>query len=230
MILQVKYKVKLYRRFEKDIWGLVLNNLNPKAKYLGFLEKLYLFKKARQEQAYGNFVYDRVLIFKRKDQKKMKKRFVTIRLLKLYYLSLSYKQFRRLGQWAGRRDGFFQSNFCYRLEGRLVSLLYRSNLVANMFMAIHVVKSGQVLVNGRVRRGVNYLVQVGDLITFLAADYPFFRFHLLRRFKLGGVFFSVPRFLFVSYKLFLLTLLAYPQVKDLAFPTKIDIFRLTGYY
>lgn len=230
MILKIKFKLKLYRRFEKDIWGLALIQLLPNNKFLEFLKKLYLFQQERRLRLRQDFTYDSVFVFKRKDKKKMKKRFVSLRLVKLYYVILKYKHFRNLSKIAGRRDGFFQSNFCYRLEGRLCSLIYRTNWLTTMFSTIYFIRSGNVLVNKLFESSPNCLVKVGDLVTFLEDNYVFFRFNLILRLKNRGVYFSVPRYMFVSYKFYLLSLLAYPQDADLAFPMKFDIYRISGYY
>lgn len=37
MVLNIKYKLKIYRRFEKDIWGIGLVNPTSSNKYLDFL-------------------------------------------------------------------------------------------------------------------------------------------------------------------------------------------------
>lgn len=99
-----------------------------------------------------------------------------------------------------------------------------------MFSTIYFIRNGNVLVNKLFEFSPNCLVKVGDLVTFLEKNYIFFRFNLLLRLKKKGVYFSVPRYMFVSYKFYLLSLLAYPQDNDLAFPMKFDIYRISGYY
>lgn len=230
MVLQVKRKMKIYRRFEKDIWGLARTNLSADSKYLQFLQKLFLFKQLRRRQGVGTFVYDQVMIFKRKDKKRMKKRFVSLRLVKLYYVILSYKQLRKLGTFAARADGFFQNNFCYFLEGRLCTIIYRTNFVRTLFEALDLIRYSKVWVNKALISAPNYRLRIGDILTFRVSQADFFRSFLLLRFKRKGVFFSTPRFLFVSYKLFVASLLLYPQDRDLAFPLKFDLYRITGYY
>lgn len=183
MILKIKFKLKLYRRFEKDIWGLALIQLRPSNKYLEFLHKLYLLQQERRRRRHQNFIYDTVFIFKRKDRKKLKKRFVSLRLVKLYYVILKYRHFRKIASLAGRKDGFFQCNFCYRLEGRLCSVIYRTNLVTTMFSAIHFVKSANVLVNKKLVTRANSLIKVGDVVNFIYDHYIFFRLNLYSRLR-----------------------------------------------
>lgn len=204
--------------------------LRPGNKYLEFLQKLYLLQQERRRRRHQGFSYDTVFVFKRKDRRKMKKRFVSLRLVKLYYVILKYRHFRKIASLAGRRDGFFQSNFCYRLEGRLCAVIYRTNLVSSMFSAIHFVTTSNVLVNRQLITRPNTLVKIGDVVNFLQDHYIFFRFNLFSRLRWRGVFFSPPRYMFTSYKLNLFSLLSYPQDLDLAFPMKFDIYRISGYY
>lgn len=90
----------------------------------------------------------------------MKFRFITLRLVKLFYLSLKYKQFRAYAALASRKDGFFQFNYCYFIESRLLSLVYRTNFIISMFEIIEYIKRGRVLVNGKVLSYVNANVTV----------------------------------------------------------------------
>lgn len=230
MILQIKFKLKFYRRFEKDIWGLIITNLDFRNKYLSFLHQLYLQKQKRFRQRQGYFAYDDVMIFKRKNKKSMKKRFVSLRLVKLYYVILSYRQLRRFASLAARQDGFFQENFCHKLENRLCTLIYRTNLVRTMFEAIKFVKSSNVMVNNFLKNSPNSKLHIGDLISIVFPDLSFLKHGLFSRLLRKSVYFAPPRYLFISYKFFIITLLAYPREKDLAFPMKFDIYRSTGYY
>lgn len=75
-------------------------------------------------------------------KKSMKYRFLSLRLVRLFYVSLTYRQFRAISRKAARMDGFFQSNFCFLLEGRLLPLVYRSNFFASVFEIGEFVKRG----------------------------------------------------------------------------------------
>jgi hypothetical protein len=77
-------------------------------------------------------------------KKRLFKRLVTLHLIKLFYLVLSQKDFRRLAIKAKKQDGYYERNFVWLLEGRIVSILYRTNYLANMFDSINLVKSGVV--------------------------------------------------------------------------------------
>lgn len=160
----------------------------------------------------------------------MKFRFITLRLVKLFYLTLKYKQFRTYAQIASRRDGFFQFNYCYFIEGRLISLIYRTNFIISMFEIIEYIKRGSVIVNGKVLSYVNANVNIGDIVSFNNVDILKFRLNFIKRFRTQGFIFNTPRYLFVSYKLFFAFMERQPSDNDIAFPIKLDMYRATGYY
>jgi hypothetical protein len=88
-----------------------------------FLYFFKLFKKRKnlRRRRKKSFVYRIDLIEKRVVRKKLKWRFVTLRLTKFYYSLLSYKQFKSLARLAKRKDGLFEHNFVLFSEGRLVN-------------------------------------------------------------------------------------------------------------
>lgn len=150
--------------------------------------------------------------------------------MRLYYIILSYRQLRSIAKWAGRSDGFFQTNFCYRLEGRAYALIYRTNMVTSMFTAIYLVETANVLVNKDLKVKPNTLMKIGDLLSFFETNFLFFRANFFSRIDSRGIYFSTPRYLFYSYKLNVFSMLALPQDRDLAFPMEFDIYRVSGYY
>lgn len=160
----------------------------------------------------------------------MKSRFVTLRLVKLFYLTLKYRQFRCLAILAARMDGFFQTNFCLLLEGRLASTMYRTNLMISMFEIIDFVKRGNILINKCLTNLVNFNMCIGDVLTFLVDFGSKFKVNFKRRFRIKGFVFNNPRYMFVNYKLFFAFIERLPFNNDLLFPIKLDIYRATGYY
>jgi len=130
---------------------------------------------------------------------------------------------------AAARDGLFQNNFCSLLEGRLVSMLYRTNFIYNMFEAVSYAKKG-VLINNVLINYVNYIFGVGDILTFYPNLRAKFRFNLFKRFKTQSILFNTPRYMFVNYKLFFAFMEKQPQNLDITYPIKLDIYRATAYY
>jgi hypothetical protein len=237
----VKQKLKFYRRFKVDIWGILKNSLHvkfkgflinyhvfcrPLARFFiknhiakGFVGKHYAFVKGKivfkedsvlrlineksVEASLFNALLDkffniepsarsvrvcdyffhkfllRMEANKAKDRKFiydisvhkpvnleifLKKEFASLRLVKMYYIILKYRQIQKLAKKAKRMDGLFEANYFYLLECRLPSLMYRSGLIANMFESLNFVKNNNVWVNKIFISNIFYSVK---LMTFV---------------------------------------------------------------
>jgi ribosomal protein S4 len=90
----------------------------------------------------------------------------TLKLTLLFYVNITHRKFQKLARKAKKLEGFFEENYLYLLEGRLVCLSYRSGLVLNMFDAISFVKKGCVKVNGLIIKDLTYVATVMTIIGF----------------------------------------------------------------
>lgn len=135
-----------------------------------------------------------------------------------------------MGNEAASKDGLFEENYCSLLEGRLVSLLYRTNLLFNMFEIIAYVKRCNVMINNVLINYVNFTTAIGDFLSFLAEKGARFRHNMYKRFKTQTVLFNTPRYLYVNYKLFFAFMEKAPKLVDLVYPIKLDIYRATAFY
>jgi len=176
------------------------------------------------------YIYRIDVINPLKKKRKFKARFLSLRLVKLFFLTLTYKQFRCIAKIAAAKDGSFQANYCSLLEGRLVSMVYRTNFIYSMFESIAFVKSSKVLINNILINYVNFVVNVGDFLTFFGDYKNKFRSNFLKRFRTQTIIFNTPRYMFVNYKLFFAFMERQPLDKDLVYPIKLDIYRATAYY
>lgn len=111
------------------------------------------------------YVYRLDMVERVQRKRKYHKRFVTLRLVKLYYINIAYHQFRALARRTRRMDGRFEWNFLLALEARIVSYIYRTSLVANPFQCIQLIKQGYVAINNRYTPYVNTPVKVGEFVT-----------------------------------------------------------------
>jgi small subunit ribosomal protein S4 len=94
-----------------------------------------------------------------KEKRRLKRKFLNHRLLKNFYIVLSYNNFRKYYGLARRKSGSFVGNYLVYLEGRLFMLAYRSNFITNIFLIRHVIKQGIFLINGVVCNQYNYIVK-----------------------------------------------------------------------
>lgn len=248
MILTIKHKFNIYRRFEQDIWGICYTDvryeknslkefyqgLKPlyeiKSPYLNFFYKLYYERRKNYEVNQRRYIYRLDIIPKKRVFKDFKKRFMSIRITRLYFLTFQDHQFRRLFKKASKMDGNLESNYCHMLECRLPSIVYRMNLLSSPFQIIRFVKSGNLFVNFFPVKHVNSTVPVGQFITINLEVKDYLKNKLLHRLSKKAVLFPTPGYLFISYKFFFCYILKYPTKKDLVYPIALDIQRITGYY
>jgi len=281
MVLAIKHRTIYYRRFAKDIWGIMrttapqpwvnkhlvyklTHNKLPKSeknliikfqklqklqtpeyltyytnlfakstnnmqRILDFFFTLYIAKKKQARQRNKPYVYRLDVIDRPLIRKKLKQRFVSLRLVKLFYINYSYKNFRQLATRMRRKYGMFEWNFLLQLEGRLMSFLYRTSLLSNPFQCMQFIKQGHVLVNLRYVPYVNYRVQVGDFVGFSDLGKKIVYLALLYRLKYRLTLFNAPGYMFVSYTFMFSYMKRAPLRKQLVFPIAVDLYRATGY-
>lgn len=109
MTLLVKHKFSHYRRFEIDIWGVCFNDVrakkvkkyttekelavNVKSPYFKFFYKLWARKKAAWEARKKRYVYRLDMLPPDRPKKKFNQRFLSIRLTRLYFITLQDHHF-----------------------------------------------------------------------------------------------------------------------------------------
>lgn len=232
MLLLIKKKYGFCKTFRQDIWGLFLINLlskNYTNKYVIFFAKLYIRNQSNRYKRFKRYVYRLDIVDPAPKRKRFRKEFFDLRLHVLFYVTLEHKQFFRMRRSAAKKDGYFQYNFFHLLEGRVVSIVYRSNFFSDMFDSIKHVREGFVWVNKRINTYVNSVISVGDLYGIFPSYVSRQRFIIARRLLSGAVVFTAPRFLHVNYNLLFAMFLSKPSMNDLVFPFRFNISRIQGY-
>lgn len=157
--------------------------------------------------------------------------FTTRRLSRLFYLTLSYSQFRRLAKRASDFEGSWESSFIMLVENRLISLLYRMQINMNIFELRWIIYRRKVLVDNKVIDYANAAVPYFVIVRFNRLNKRKFKHSIVERFTRRLMYFNVPRYLFVSYKLLFAFVFKEPKRVDLAFPIKaVDVYRSADYY
>jgi hypothetical protein len=162
-------------------------------------------------------------------KRKFDKRFVSLRIARLYFLSLKDYQFRSLFKKASKMDGNLENNYCLLLECRIMSILYRTNFLHNIFEIIQFIKSGNVYLNYKQVTFINNSMDFTSHLSCSKKTINRLRFLLKRRLTNKIILFGIPRFLFVSYLFFFAYLCKLPKKKDFVYPYALDIQRITGY-
>lgn len=225
----------LYRKYRLDIWGLYSNNNsklnmpNFRGKIAQFFSKVYKAKHMWRLQQSGIHIYRIDVVAPKSGFKRSRWTFSTIRLLKLYYISLSHSDFRRYGRMALRKEGLFTANYVFFLEGRVAGMLYRSHFVSNVLLLKEFIMGGNVLVDGEMETFPNLNIEVGSLVSLVENIRSIVRLELETRFRGGFILFNVPRYMVVNYTFMFGFMHRKPFIGDIAFPVAIDVYRGMDY-
>ncbi len=236
MILLIKKKGDYYRRYKLDIWGLSFTDeknsekFNHKSWLLRFFLKIYRKKIERWWKSRRRYIYRIDIIDLAVKIKKWNKRWLSIRLCRLYFLTLQDHQFRNMFKKASKLTGNLGLNYCYLLECRTITIIYRTNFLVNIFNCIRFVKKKRLFINKLCLNYVNATVPIGSMVTPAKIWRHWMRYHLFKRLTLKSILFNTPRFLFISYRFWVVFLLKKPKKQDLIYPISIDIQRISGYY
>lgn len=257
MLLLTKNKLSIYRKFNLDIWGVFKSALmlrfgrkffnkmlKHNMKFLDFFivskrtdwicrfffrSKVKNFKKKRN---FNNIYFYRLdviepEVFYRRKKRKFVKSDVNFRLMRIFYLLLSYRNIRKFLRMAKSRNGLFASNYLLFLESRIIALIYRCSLLSNIFECIRFIRKGNVIVNKKFFFFPNKRVNFFSLVKFKCIFKGYVYWVLYRRLVRKAVMSSIPRFIFFSYQFLFFFLIKYPKRKDFVNPFPMDIFKIS---
>lgn len=238
MLLNVKkgqHNLKIIRRFEEDIWG-VLATKNKPTQVLNFVYEAYqnnfkykkLLKSTKKSfflvRKKGKFLYK---VFTGEKEFKRKKRTLKINnylnLLKLrrFYGNIGKRKFWRSFHNLGLTPNIASKGFGYFLESRLDVILYRSNLFSSIFSSRQYIVHKKVFVNGVLVNKPSFRVKIDDIVS--VSNPEFFYNDLKLRLLNNQVLGNFPSYLNVNYKLGLVKLIRIPSNKDVPFPFFMNI-------
>lgn len=238
MLLNVKkgqHNLKIIRRFEEDIWG-VLATKNKPTQVLNFVYEAYqnnfkykkLLKSTKKSfflvRKKGKFLYK---VFTGEKEFKRKKRTLKINnylnLLKLrrFYGNIGKRKFWRSFHNLGLTPNIASKGFGYFLESRLDVILYRSNLFSSIFSSRQYIVHKKVFVNGVLVNKPGFRVKIDDIVS--VSNPEFFYNDLKSRLLNNQVLGNFPSYLNVNYKLGLVKLIRIPSNKDVPFPFFMNI-------
>lgn len=106
----------------------------------------FLSKKKLQQKIYFRrpFIYETREPIIRFKMRRMNYQFVSLRVIKLFYVMYSYRQLKHIARKAKSKFGLFEQNYLYIMECKLPSYIYRTSLFSNLFDSIKFVKGGNV--------------------------------------------------------------------------------------
>lgn len=86
-------------------------------------------------------------------------------------------------------------------EGLLCVVLFRLNLFTSMYFIVNFIKSGNVLVNGRVVRNTHYVVSLLDDISIKKDSFAKIFNSFWVRLTSGKILLNVPNYIISNYKI-----------------------------
>lgn len=196
---------------------------------LRFFYRLYYIHLQRKYEKMRRYIYRIDIITHTKKRRKFNKRFLSLRIARLYFLTLKDYQFRSLFKRASKLDGNLESNYCLLLECRIMAIFYRTNFLHNIFEILQFIKAGHVYINYKKATYVNNSITNTSRITCSKETIYRLRLLLKRRLNSEIILFNTPKFLFISYYFFFAYLCKLPVKKDFVYPFSLDIQRITGY-
>jgi len=88
----IKYRFKLYKRFELDIWGLLSNNPTFGHPVVKFFQDSYRYRAEKAKRKYKQFIYRIDVVNPDKTHKRRKWKFISMQLVKLFYRGINQKK------------------------------------------------------------------------------------------------------------------------------------------
>ena len=216
---------------------ILLTLLNNNVFKLGIslkMQKIFLFflsKKKLQQKIFFRrpFIYETREPIVRFKKRRINYQFVSLRVIKLFYVMYSYRQLKNIARKAKLKFGIFEQNYLYMMECKLPSYIYRTSFFSNLFESIKFVKGGNVWINKKFKPLLYYSVKLYDIVGFrvLYKGYVYWNFY--RRLRRKAFMFLFSRCIYVSMT-FLCTILIHMFTKkDIINSFNVDYYRVASY-
>jgi ribosomal protein S4 len=153
----------------------------------------------RRQHYKSAFVYTITKPIRFRRRLKIKKNYLQRRYIYHFYLILSRKRFIRFRKKMSKKYSSFEKNYMTFLEARLFMMIYRSNIITNIFQLKYIIDLGLFLVNGIMKNNSNTIIYIGDIIHILPAYVTFFRNDFILRLKKKIIVCSHPNYLFFDF-------------------------------
>lgn len=230
------FKQKFHKWHDEDLWGhYATSDKNTRAlKYLYtsfkhnyskkryLKKKKYLFKPRRFQKFYRKqFLYqinEREEEFKRKKRNFKAKNFFNMLKLRIFYGRMKTKPFKNLFKKVTKNKNLGSVATPLFLEGRLDTLLYRTNLFSSIFALKNFIRDKNVFVNGLCITESKFLLNIGDIITISPVAYKGIYNHFLERLRSNKILVNYPPYLEANYRIGSFVLIKPPKFKEIAYP------------
>lgn len=192
---------------------------------------MFLSKKQLQQKIYFRrpFIYETREPTIRFKIRRMNYQFVSLRVIKLFYVMYSYRQLKHIARKAKSKFGVFEQNYLYMMECKLPSYIYRTSLFSNLFESIKFVKGGNVWINKKFKPLLYYSVKLYDIVGFRVLYKGFVFWNFYKRLRRKAFMFLFSRCIYVSMTFFCTILIHMFSQKDIINSFNVDYYRVASY-
>ena len=188
----IGYNLNKLMKFKKEKWRTFLFHLKQREK------KLNLFYRIFDQDIY--VVPKFTSVFRRRFKQNLQNK----RRLTFLYPGLSEKRLKRIVNYSLKKSSYSDNTFTAQsyvienLESRLDIILLRSHFVLSVRNAQQLISHGHVYVNGLKVTAKNYVLNVGDIITFSQKIHNLLVVYISR----SSIWPLPPKYLQVNYRIF----------------------------
>lgn len=125
-------------------------------------------EERKRRRLYRRFVYRVDVVERRPRVKRMNWKFVSYKIIRLFYMTFTPAQYYRIGAHAARLEGSYESNLILFIEGRAMPFLYRIHISYDIFELMEFVSAGILAVNGEVCTNFHVPLGMGSFMVMIA--------------------------------------------------------------
>lgn len=233
MACLIRNRGKLYRKIRLDLWGYYATY--TKARFsqkrrtdntLKYWKRLSDLRKAYSRYMRRKYVFrlwNRPRFIR---YKKLKPNYIRPRYLRNFYMVLKKKTFLKYIKIAmkGKLVRGFVSTYLGYLEARLFVIIYRLNIVNNIFMVKSLINLGVFCINFKKKKHINTRVQLGDFLHVTKLWNKVIKDDITFRLKKEMLIRNINNFYSNFIQLFFLFFKVY-NIKNIHYPIRIDLYR-----
>lgn len=233
MACLISRRGKYYRKIRLDLWGYYSMYFSAKisegkrvdrtlldwARVKGLRRKFYKYMR-------GKYVYrlwNRPRFMK---VKRLKPNYIRPRYLRSFYMILKKKTYVKYIQISmkGKLVRGFASTYLGYLEARLFIVIYRLNIITNIFMIKSIINLGVFYINLKKKTHINTKLNLGDILTVKKSWRKILKKDIKIRVKkeiisrnIKNYYANFIQLYFVFYKVY--------NIKEVNYPIRIDLYR-----
>lgn len=233
MACLIRKRGKFYRRIRLDLWGYYAMYYKERIRerrridhtilYWVRLKTIWWNYKKYMRGKYVFRLWNRPRLLKRK---KLKKEYIRPRYLRSFYMVLKKKTYVKYVKIAmrGKLVRGFVSTYLGYLEGRLFTVIYRLNIVNNIFMVKSLINLGVFYINFKKKKHINTKLNLGDFLHIDDSWKKIIKKDIALRLKKKMISRNIKNYYSNFIQLYFFFYKAY-NVKEINYPIRIDLYR-----